>query len=214
MRAELGATSGDIRQAFAGLPYGDKKARLQVSEALTQEMIRRNMHGSDLMANKAEFGAQSQAIKQAETRVVAVERLEDSVKKLGPKLDALAEKGLAQGVKITNMPINKLRTYFSDTDLSALRILTTEIPTQYMEAMTMPGSNAQMHEGARTAGTLLMNEDMTYEELMNNYHTMVDVMANNHEALRNIVQREIARVGKSGGSSSGASGGWSAKKVE
>lgn len=194
LRAEDAMASGDLSKAFSGISMRDNASRVIINKALDEYSKQHNVSGSDVASRKAENAAITSAARQAETRAVAVARLDESFDALGPQLDELAKKGAAKGVQISNMPINKLRTYFSDEDLSALKILTTELPTQYIEAMTMPGSNAQMHEGARVAGTMLMNEDMPYKQIVANYKVMNKILKSNKAVQEKIAGKETSKI--------------------
>lgn len=182
------------RVAANSLGMGSSADKKFVEERVTIKAKERRLSGADIAAAHALLTAQTAAARNAETRAVAVERLEKSFSSLGPMLKDLASKGLPGGVKVVNAPINYLREHLSSEDLTNLRILTTELPTQYVEAMTMPGSNAQMNEGARIAGALLLNPEMTFGQVMQAYDTMQKILQSNGAAMRNVVKSETDQI--------------------
>lgn len=182
----------------------DRITKQRLAHIYVEEANKAGKSPQEIVAAQKAILAETGAMRQAESRVVAVERLQNSIDNLGPMLKDLAERGLPDGVKAINKPINWLRRNLSDEDLSKLDLLTVEIPTQYQEAMTMPGSNAQMHEGARVAGQVFMNSDMTLGQVMGNYKVMTEILKSNDAALKKIVEEEKKKIANEGSSSSDA----------
>jgi hypothetical protein len=185
----------------------DRSTRRELENGFAEYTKAHNLNGADIVAAKAALSSETKAEGQAENRAVAVDRIEKSFSSLGPELDRLAKAGAAKGIPMTNATINDLRSKLGDEDLSKLKILTTELPTQFIEAMTMPGSNAQMHEGARAAGEVLTNPNMTYHQLMGQYQEMQKILQSNGAAIHSIVTAEDARIraGNQPGSTTGGS---------
>jgi hypothetical protein len=118
--------------------------------------------GGDRASSKAEFSAASNAYKQTVQRQAAVERITGSVQDLEPRITALTAKlNSSLGVEFANTKINDLaRKYRDNGDLAELDNLTRALGRQYMEAVTMPGSNAQMHIGAQETADAMSNGNM------------------------------------------------------
>jgi hypothetical protein len=88
----------------------------------------------------------------AETKKLSVERLTGSVDKLFDRIISLRTKAFANGLTDTqfeNMTLAEFKKQFGDRDYAQLVQLMNAAGIQYQEAITMPGSMAQMHEGAR-----------------------------------------------------------------
>ena len=82
-------------------------------------------------------------------RLLAVGRLTESLQPLESELTMLVTKVNGKGLTAANATFNKIKKQLGDQDLSELQTLMGSVGRQYIEAVTMPGSNAQLHATAQ-----------------------------------------------------------------
>jgi hypothetical protein len=92
---------------------------------------------------------QKTAQQNATNRQLAVERLTESLKPLESELTMLVTKVNGKGLTAANATFNKIKSQLGDEDLAELKTLMGSVGRQYVEAVTMPGSNAQLHASAQ-----------------------------------------------------------------
>ena len=121
-----------------------------------------------LVKNGAANNAIQQALNVQEKREAAVRRLTESITKIEGRIRTLAAQANLTNVPWVNITWNTLRSGLG-TEGSAEYIefqnLIVESATQYMEAITMPGSSAQMHATTAEAARQLLSPNMTMEQI-------------------------------------------------
>jgi hypothetical protein len=115
----------------------------------------------EFTGDKAETASETSVMRTASQRLAAVERLTGSVKSLEPTITDLIRKVNGNGAMTMNQLFNAVKKQFGDEELSRLQTLITATSRQYFEAATMPGSNAQMHQGAQDKADSLMNGSLS-----------------------------------------------------
>jgi hypothetical protein len=95
------------------------------------------------------------------------------------------------------MTINELTRRFGTEGARALTRLETLMRTsgiQYMEAITMPGSQGQMHVGTQEVAASMLNPDMSVEQILGTIDAWNLEITQTRGALRGISEELIQRV--------------------
>jgi hypothetical protein len=188
------------KDPYKGISAYDKAGRMKVDAAILEQGKALGKSGADIVAKQAETAGETKALAQGEQRAVAVARLGDSIQAMGPILDRVAQEGTAKlGTKFMNTSVQDLKDQLQDPAVGKLDVVMRETATQFIEAMTMPGSNAQMHEGARQVGEALLNRNMSYKQIKENYALMREITQQNKGVLDNIVKEESNKISGRGG---------------
>lgn len=103
----------------------------------------------DPIAARSAATAWQQTLSQAEKRTAGVERLTGSIKKLEARITELVKSVGGSGMMSMNEIFNSVKNQFGDAKLAELKTLMGAVGRQYIEAVTMPGSNAQLHASAQ-----------------------------------------------------------------
>jgi hypothetical protein len=103
----------------------------------------------DLAAAASARKAYESTLMQAEKRTAGVERLTGSITELENKITGLVKDVNGTGAMSLNEVMNAVKNQLGDEKLSELRTLMGAVGRQYIEAVTMPGSNAQLHATAQ-----------------------------------------------------------------
>jgi hypothetical protein len=101
--------------------------------------------------NQVQLSAQ----RMANNRLLAVERLTGSITQIEGRVQSLVADVNGRGVRAVNKSLNDLASQFGDEQVAELRTLLAGFGRQYFEALTMPGSNAQMHASAQDVADAL-----------------------------------------------------------
>lgn len=144
--------------------------------------------------NQIQMLVQRSAQTQATNRLQGVNRLTESIKKLEDRVIDLSAKLNGSGIPAEKRTVNAVRTFLGDGALQELRVLTSSVGTQYVEAITMPGSNAQLHATASQWGRSLLDENMPIQILAGSLKAMNREIAATHDALENQLLRGQAAV--------------------
>jgi len=121
----------------------------------------------NLAANSADYKANEKALSNITTKVANIDRISNSVTTILPKITELSNKiNTRFGGEFGNQTINDfISKYGDDKDVQELKTLVFAAGREYVEATTMPGSNAQMHTGAQETAQELMNGNMPMNKL-------------------------------------------------
>lgn len=90
--------------------------------------------------------------RQTATRIAGVERLTRSMQDIQSEVTRLVEKVNGTGMRPVNATFNAIESHLGQDglqDLTELKTLMSTLGRQYIEAVTMPGSNAQLHATAQ-----------------------------------------------------------------
>lgn len=183
---------------LAGEMYvlGVKPSATGNSNQIINEMAKNGITAQDVATGKVTLGAAMQGEKQAVQRSQAVERLTGSVAQLQGRMQELVKKLNGYGVPMANKAINNIRSTVGSEDLSELRTLMASAARQYIEAVTMPGSNAQMHVGAQELADRMLHGDMNLNELSGVFKGINLEMKATSEQLKKQKQESLDMVGK------------------
>ena len=99
----------------------------------------------ELTAAKVETAADKSNLTQVQNRLSGVERLTGSVQTLEDRVGALISKVNGNEAMPVAEILNRVKAAGGDQDLTELQTLMGSVGRQYVEAITMPGSNAQLH---------------------------------------------------------------------
>jgi hypothetical protein len=128
--------------------------------------------------------AQKAALRQATVRLQGVDRLNSSVQTLERRVVELTSALNGQGIPPVNATINAVKQRMGDGQVQELKTLASSVGRQYVEAITMPGSNAQMHATAQDWATGLLNENMSMSQLQGTLRAMNAEIKATHDALK------------------------------
>lgn len=159
--AEGALMHGDSSVMKLAMSRFGAKTAVPILNQLGKEMRERGEDPSDLTVARMNVAAQTTALRQATVRLQAVERLTGSIQTLEGVMARLVTKLNGKGIPIANATINAARKALGDQDgdVHEAMTLTSSIGRQYFEAVTMPGSNAQMHAGTQELADKLLNEN-------------------------------------------------------
>jgi hypothetical protein len=125
----------------------DLKSRFGAKQIipLLNKMADQGVDPGDPIAARKFADAYGSTLRQATQRKAGVERLTKSVQTMESRIDQLVAKVNGDGNMSLNEIFNKVKTELGDKDLSELKTLMGATGRQYIESVTMPGSNAQLH---------------------------------------------------------------------
>lgn len=138
--------------------------------AVVKSMLDQGITPAQVASGTAEFGALNAALRYTAIRQAGVERLTNSLQKLEPAIIKTAQKVGLTNEQFINKPLNALRAQFGDEKLAELKTMVAAWGRQYMEAVTMPGSNAQLHVSSAELGDAIMNTNMSIRQMMGSMH--------------------------------------------
>lgn len=164
---------------------GQKPSVIGGSAQILNTMAASGTTAKDVAEGKVNFSAAMAGEKQAVQRSQAVERLTGSVAQLQGRIKELVAKLNGYGVPLGNKAINNIRSSVGSEELSELRTLMASASRQYIEAVTMPGSNAQMHVGAQNLADRMLNGNMNINELEGTFKAINREMKAMADQLRN-----------------------------
>jgi hypothetical protein len=87
--------------------------------------------------------------RQISQRTAGVERLTGSIQQIETEVSRLVDKVNGTDPKLLNKGFNAISAAIGDEDVAELKTLLGSMGRQYIEAVTMPGSNAQLHASAQ-----------------------------------------------------------------
>lgn len=124
---------------------------------------------------------------QVSTRIAGVQRLTGSLKAIESEVSHLVQRVNASGMKTANATFNKIASEFGDDELSELKTLLAAMGRQYMEAVTAPGSNAQLHNGAQEWADQHFDPNMNIAMLQGTLKAMnLEIQATDKELQRQL----------------------------
>ena len=211
----------DIAQKFGMTPQAFEKAAQMYNQTgqlpstsrgqknqplITAIMDRAAQQSPDAMpaVNKAEFGAESKTYSQTMAREAAVDRITNSMQALQSRAMQLTQKlNSSLGGEWANKTMNELKSkYGNNPDLAELDQLTFAIGRDYVIAIAMPGSNAQMHTTHSEDAQKLFNRDMPPARMAGALKGINEDVQASKSALQQTKQSLDAQM--RGGSSSGS----------
>jgi hypothetical protein len=139
--------------------YGAKTAA-PLLNALGKDLREAGVDPRDLTMEKLTLAADKVNLAQAGNRVAAVERLARSVQSIEQETLRLVAKMNSSQIPAANQTVNYFREKFGSAGLAEMDKLMTALATQYQEAISMPGSNAQMHSTTLETALKNFNRDM------------------------------------------------------
>jgi hypothetical protein len=170
LRAAINTSPGGRQAALAewgpgtkwlvgnGLAYGNPKLLMALKSSYTtpeaaatmeetaQFMRKNNIDPQAPWNAELSFHATQTVLRNVENRRIAVQRLTDSVQQIEHQIMVLTQKLNGQGMPAATATWQWMALHMgSDPEIVALRTLMWTAATQYTEATTMPGSNAQLH---------------------------------------------------------------------
>ena len=151
---------------------------------VAKELRAKNIDPRTLNESQMNLMVQRSVQTQASNRLAGVTRLTDAMKPLEGELARLVEKVNGKGVRPANATLNWVRSNLGDADYNELVLLMGSVGRQYIEAMTMPGSNAQLHASASEWADGTFNKDMNITALEGVFKGMNLEIASTHKALQ------------------------------
>lgn len=198
--AQTGGKS-DITKPLQGR-YGRNAAPL--FEKMVDEILAANPGATpedvaaDLVAGGVRFQGTIAAYRQGLNRQAAVDRLTLSVGGMEKKvIEAAKSLGLSESVAL-NSTLNGIRKQFGDRAYQKLKTEVLATSRQYIEAVTMPGSNAQMHASAQDAADSLVNPDMPLSAILGAFEGMNEEIGVTSGNLHDINEKLLGKLGQSG----------------
>jgi hypothetical protein len=144
---------------------------------------------------KASYQAYAMNVK----REGAVHRLTKSVHGIETIIMKMANQITASDVPVVNMTVNELTQRFGTAgaeDLQTLQTLMKTAGVQYMEAITMPGSQGQMHVGTQQVAEQMLNANMNVGQIIGTMKAWNIEIGQTTGALSDISRELIERVTK------------------
>jgi len=128
--------------------YGGPVA-MAVWNDIGAEFQRQNIDPRTLTQMQLDNAVQLSTQRQISQRSAGVQRLTESIKQIEGEVTRLTEKVNAKDPRLLNKGLNKIASEIGSEDVAELKTLLGSMGRQYMEAVTMPGSNAQLHATAQ-----------------------------------------------------------------
>jgi hypothetical protein len=132
---------------------------------------------------------QKTAQSQATNREQAVGRLTESLTKLEGEAKRLVTKVNGEGMTTANATFNAISSQFGDQDLQELKTLMGSMGRQYIEAVTMPGSNAQLHASASAWADEKFDPNTNLSNLLGTFKAMNLEIGATREALTHQIKQ-------------------------
>jgi hypothetical protein len=173
--------------------YGGQVGAMVVNEM--GKLFRDNdLDPANMTEEQLSLMAQKTVQTQASSRLAGVERLTNAIKPLETELGRLITKLNGMGITASNATINSVRKALGDADYSELRTMLGSVGRQYIEAITMPGSNAQLHASAQDWADGTFDQNMNMASLMGTFKAMNMEIESTHKALLGAVERSKQSV--------------------
>jgi hypothetical protein len=174
--------------------YGSQFA-VDIFNKLGAQMAAEGQDPRELKTATITAAADKTALTQATNRVAAVSRLATSVSTLQSRVVDLTRQLNGAGIPPANATVNYVRSRFGDGALQELKTLAGSVGRQYAEAVTMPGSNAQLHATAQEWASGMINENMSIEQLAGTLRAMNAEINATHDALQKQVDDIHKHIG-------------------
>jgi hypothetical protein len=153
--------------------------------------------GTELVQNAIKYQGDLSAYRQGLTRSMGVARLALAVQGMQKKVLAAADKYGVSDAKWANKSLNALRNQLGDADYVKFRNEIVATARQYIEAVTMPGSNAQLHASSQETADKMISDDMTLDQIKGAFSAMNEEIESTGDALQTINERLLDSLGKS-----------------
>lgn len=132
---------------------------------IINDLAKQGIDPREITADKLMNNANQSAMRLTVSRQQSMDRLTKVVTSLESKVTDLATKMNGAGIPPVNATANMIRQKLGDGQLQELHTLMSSVGRLYMEAVTMPASNAQMHATAQEWATGLFNENMSVAQI-------------------------------------------------
>lgn len=161
---------------------------------IINDMAEKGIDPGDVVSGKASLKAYESALRATEVRKVGVERLTGAVQRMEKKILTLAEKVVPTGMPAANATINLFKKNLGDQDFAQFKTEITAVARQYIEAVTMPGSNAQLHASSQEMADEIIHSNMAVSQLIGVFKGMNDEIGAGSEALSDTSKRLHATI--------------------
>jgi hypothetical protein len=148
-----------------------------------------------LVQNSAELKGIESAYTMNKRREAGVLRLTMAIQGMEQKVLELAKQVVPTGVPVINARVNDIKIKFGDAGIAALRNMILATAREYIEAVTMPGSNAQLHATAQTTADEMINSNMSVGQMMAAFYAMNQEIDSTSGALSTISQHLLQEIG-------------------
>jgi hypothetical protein len=154
--------------------------------------------GRQLAQNSVQYQGEIAAFRQTLQREAGVARLTLAVQGLEEEAVKAAQQFGLYDQRWMNMPVNALRDKLGDADYTRFHNLIVAVARQYIEAITMPGSNAQLHASSQEIADHMISDDMTLSQIVGAFEAFNLEIASTGSALQTTHERLLDSIGASG----------------
>lgn len=162
-------------------------------------LAEQNADPAEVAANKGEYAAVNNALRQQESRAAGIENITQQIQTLEPKVIELAKKvGLSES-SLVNTPMNQLRNKLGDADLAELRTVLVAVSREYIRATTAPQSQGQLHVMSQEMGEQLLNSEQGVGQMIGAMKGMNTDIASGRMAAHGIAATLRQRILAHGG---------------
>lgn len=161
---------------------------------IINDMARQRLDPRDITANEIMVKAQASAERFAVMRLQGVERLTNSLQPLEARVQQLTAALNGRGIPLTNKVSNTVRQALGDGPLQELTTLMGSVGRQYLEAITAPASNAQLHATAQEWAQGILNPNMSFDQLQGTLRAMNAEITSTRNALHEQMREPGATV--------------------
>lgn len=165
---------------------------------IINDLAKSGLDPRTVTADKLMNNANQSAMRLTVSRQQSMDRLTKVVTSLEAKTTDLAAKLNGAGIPPVNATANLIRQKLGDGQLQELHTLMSSVGRLYMEAVTMPASNAQMHATAQEWATGLFNENMSVAQIQGAIRGMNSEIAASRQALDEQVRDMQSSVATTG----------------
>jgi hypothetical protein len=135
---------------------------------------------------------------QITNRINGVERLTSAIKPLETRLQDLVRQVNGNGTMTMNQLENKVKSELGNEKLAELHTLMGSVGRQYIEAITMPGSNAQLHATSQDWADGTFSPNMPISALNGTLKAMNLEINSTSQALRDQLGKSHSEVTSQG----------------
>jgi hypothetical protein len=165
---------------------------------IINDMAEKGVDPGEVTAAKIELAAKSSALRVTEVRQAGVERLTGTVQRMQQKVLELAQRVVPTGSPPVNAKLYAIKQAMGDKDFAKLRTEVAAIARQYMEAVTMPGSNAQLHAGSQELADQILNINSSVGQFVGAFEGMNEEIQSGGESLSATAKRLHAAIAGQG----------------
>jgi hypothetical protein len=150
---------------------------------IINDMAAKGQDPGDIIAGRASLKAYESAARVTELRRVGIERLTGTVQDMEKKILTLAEKVVPSGMPAVNATVNMLQKQMGSGDFAKFRTEIMATTRLYIEAVTMPGSLAQLHATQAEVADSILNPNMSVEQIIGTFQGMNEEIAAGGKAI-------------------------------